>query len=143
MRREFKFRAKTTDGKWMYGIPYKTPLGFWSMRDKDGTGYCIDPDTIGQFTECYDVTGREIYEDDILAFGYEDWPSFELAEDNPPYLCRWKNTTFETTPITLVGTDQEEDETYPLAHTRDMDYPRRHFKIIGNKYDNPEIFKQK
>lgn len=58
-----KFRAKSGD-EWLYGIPHKTPLGNWMMRDKDGASRYVDPDTIGQCVTTFN--DKEVFEGDLI-----------------------------------------------------------------------------
>ena len=68
--RKIEYRAiDRSDGGWVYGIPYKTDLGNWMMRDDGGAIYPIDPETIGEWTGLKDKNGKEIYEGDILVYG--------------------------------------------------------------------------
>ena len=66
--REILYRAKTLGkGKWIFGIPRKTPLGNWLMRDNgDGAGLAIDPGTLGQSTGIEDIDGHVIFEGDTI-----------------------------------------------------------------------------
>lgn len=71
--REIEFRAQTVyEGKWVYGFPmhYATPhYDKWTIREPTGLEHDVEPETICEYTGCDDITGRRIYEGDVLAFG--------------------------------------------------------------------------
>ena len=68
MNREILFRAKRKDtNKWVYGYLVKK-FGKLNIIDKDdeNIAYEIIPETVGQFTDLADVSGRKIFEGDIV-----------------------------------------------------------------------------
>lgn len=118
--RKIEYRAiGRSDGGWVYGIPYKTDLGNWMMRDDDGVVHPIDPETIGEWTGLKDMNGKNIYEDDIIRHGsYEN-----------PFLCMW------TKKFTCFAFEENgENETiFILACDCDR------ILVIGDIHHNPEL----
>ena len=134
--RKIEYRAiDRSDGGWVYGIPYKTDLGNWMMRDDGGAIYPIDPETIGQITDFKDVADRNIYEGDMLAYGQKE-PS-ELFPFKGPYcstllntpvICRW---SAEYSAFRLVKEDGTDWGLWMSS-----EHIHEHYKIIGNIHDH-------
>ena len=119
-----RFRAKTTDGSWLYGIPHKTPLGNWMMRDEQGSGHYIDSDTICQYTGLKDKDGREIYEGDLL--------STDLSK---PF-CE---VVFRNGCFALCLNDGGNDFYDIFSPLEDNVTQTKYHEVIGNKFDNPNL----
>ena len=112
-----KVRAKDSRGKWIFGIaptPDKTQL---LMPDDSFTR--VDPNTVCEFSNCFDRNGTEIYAGDILKADDE----FLLV-----YNCCGR---FLTGIPKLV-------DVYQL-YIDDLDNARN-VKIVGNIFDNPDFF---
>lgn len=121
-----KFRAKSGD-EWLYGIPQKTPLGNWMMRDKQEAGRYVDPDTIGQYTGLKDKDGKEIYEGDIL--------STDLAK---PF-CE---VIFRNGCFVLRLNDGGKDFYDIFSPLDDKVTQTKYHSVIGNIFDNKNLLEQ-
>lgn len=131
--REIKFRGKARKGgEWFYGDLFQ--------KDTSGrTHICttkkgcldIDPTTVGQFTGLYDRHGEEIYEGDILTYGYDN------VINPTPLVVEYKHGAFGYVYI--------EGNFYSFAGISSFTFnpfdEDDRFEVIGNIYDNPELFK--
>lgn len=122
-----KFRAKTKNGEWIYNL---APLVPFSVSDPTD----FDRDTLTQFTGQHDCHGEEIYEGDFLKINLSEGYKMRLVCYNED----------------VMG--------FCLAHLEDWNDPflynlyqfsfswwerfKNDIEVIGNRYDNPEIFNQ-
>ena len=139
--REILFKAKRIDnGEWIegclfdYGMlgekrmfigklviaPYEDHIrGKWTIIE-------VDPETICQFTGLCDKNGKKIWENDILmAHLDESYPEDVTYETIEWGMSGW--VAYET-----GSTDREYIDKFDL----------KHFKVVGNIFDNPELLQE-
>lgn len=129
MKEILYYGKNINDGEWVEGdlvtngIDYETAI---RINDKSSSEYGqiirVDPDTVSQFTGLRDKNGERIYEGDILQdnnghFGVVIW-----KEKAACFLVKW-------IVVSEFG-NEEEDDCFD-------------FKIVGNKWDNPELLEHK
>ena len=76
--REIKFKGKSMDGKWYYGLPYfskdrmKSQIRY-DISERGCTFVDVIPETISEFISKKDKNVIEIYENDIVKVKYKEW----------------------------------------------------------------------
>lgn len=139
--REILFRGKRTDnGEWAYGAYY----GLCRITNKDGGFgyehlmrqsnneplYMVAPETVGEYTGLKDKNGKRIFEGDIVANAYG----------------RKGLVEFFTEDIGSCGccVPQFDGSGFKAKYKNDdSGVDMRHCTIIGNIYDNPEMWEVK
>ena len=136
--REIKFRGKRVDnGEWIVGFPEfhlvdgdltKTKQDAfitYDYMDKIGKVYRdrfnVIPETVGQFTDKTDSSGREVYEGDILeCTGWE----------NEYHVVEFMDHAFVAHKIGRPS--------WTVSNYTKLDGVWE-FNIVGNKWDNPSL----
>lgn len=130
--REILFRGKRVDnGEWVYGYYWTNELGnhFIRVTEEDYNyvleDYEILSETVGQYTGLTDKKGKKIFEGDILDYCLS-WRKVKLygrvgfSQKHVGYFLYDKN--FEMMPC--------------IEDCATM-------KVVGNKFDTPELWEEK
>ncbi len=126
--REIKFRARRTkDGVWIYGSSNPkdranvntVPLSMFWAAVEAGT---LDPETVGQYIGPNDKNGTEIYEGDFIKKFNSEVPKGSIEWHDGSFVARW------------IG-----GKNFQVLYQR----LTRHYEIIGNIYENPELLEEK
>lgn len=147
--REILFRGKTTDGRWvdgsllrgvnryvnnnevMYIYPIDTRIHDYGVIS-GYFGVQVNPETVGQFTGCWDEDGIAIFEGDIVEFeGHGYIPFTErgvVVFQGGSFIILYDNKY-----IHRIGQISEWSE---MGSSGTVVYT---YKIIGNIHDNPEL----
>ncbi len=115
--REIKFKAIIAGTEsWIYGLPHSVyGTGIDSIQnDTNGNIEYINVDTLCQYTGLKDMSGKDIYEDDILDSETAPEPLQITIDDYHGYQFKFGE-----------GTLCKADAIYGV--------------VIGNIYDNPEL----
>jgi len=172
--REIKFRAKATEdyktniedirkGDWVYGYYYfcrermsgiiVTTLG----KESGGVGSGIvqveikvDYKTVGQYVDCNNKNGKEIYEGDILEF--DGYPCVDIADGcdlnsgeftpsgkgvNYRYVVEWFDEDACWYAAIEVVSDRVAGHSCGMMLGEFVELKNVH--IVGNIYENPEL----
>ena len=131
------FRAKTEDGKWVYGA-YVSKNWYPTVEDGDDeiSGVVVEesniisydeeclwhkviPETVGQYTGLIDKNGKKIFEGDVVKLALMDCAEIGVIKFND-IMCRFMF--------------YDKCGGYGIDNTCD-------FEVIGNIHDNPELLK--
>jgi len=119
--REIKFRALSMHSRqWVYGVPILTekPKTTFVMVNEYDKNVCFTK-TLGEYTGLKDRNSKEIFERDIVRFQFLG-----------------KSVNIEIVFSNGMFGSQEPEVFIPLD-----DFEARHYEIIGNIYENPELLK--
>lgn len=138
MERQIKFRGKNTHtGEWLYGDYHREGETHYItkpqqyLREYAPIEFIVDGKTVGQFTELFDRTGKNIFEGDILQC--------------PSVLDILLEVRYNTLQGAFCLVEHTHSEgaflgTCPLGemlrHYPDM-------SVIGNRFDNPDLLNGK
>ena len=120
MNREIIFRGKDPAG-WVYGdLIHKNGKVF--IKPHFDMAYCVDAETIGQYTGLTDKNGKKIFEGDILSAHLDSL----FPENETRLTVVWHEIGWYGQNHGCQVFDDFEDEFH------------KEFEVIGNIYDNPE-----
>jgi uncharacterized phage protein (TIGR01671 family) len=130
MMREILFRGKTLENdKWVrgdyarYNRRYGDAFVIECYHNDEMFWDEIEPETLGQFTGCYDKNAEKIFEGDIVRL------SLPLAKDLI-YTTIGKIVYHES--CAFICEVPSKGGEFPLS-------PNFEYEVIGNIYDNPEL----
>ena len=128
--REVKFRARTVNGKWLYGnLQVSSVNGIpYYMWDEDKFQCPVDENTIGQYTGLKDKNGKEIYEGDIIGCHNPDIKHLIFYNEKQGRFMAALNGDIENDFVGVCGLD---DSRWNASK-----------EVIGNIHDNPELIKE-
>ena len=132
--REILFRGKRKDnGEWIYGSLVKYYYKSFIVPDNVDYTYMlhtmfqeareVDPKTVGQYTGLNDVSGRKIFEGDILSVLYASIENGSFFEHMDVYY--------------------ELDYAQYYVGYRELYEVSNNSEVIGNIHDNPELLEVK
>jgi hypothetical protein len=129
---EIEFRGKRlSDGQWVYGYYYQdceTGRHIIHLKKVDGifTGYDVDQKTVGQYLWCTDQKGKRVYAGDIVEFDKYEWyrSPVRTKAQIAKLPRRFEEITFSSEGI-----------------SRSMSDLKTYCKVVGTKFDNPELLK--
>lgn len=131
--REYKFRGKTINDKWVYGLlsiskglPGQPEKGFY-ISNKSGMpwAYQVRPETVGEYSGKKDKNKKEIYEDDIVRGCYGIPPLGIKA------VVEYDGAAF------IIRTPGH----HPELCTLKIAIECLDIEVIGKMYENPELLK--
>ena len=133
------YRTSYKNGDWVEGLltwPMNY-MGFAEMTNTNGvSGIEVDPETVGQYTGKTDVSGKKIFEGDIVTYndcynypvkGIVRYCAPEFLVDVPGRFAHHHR---------LIESEYIQDA--QVCFTAKYEY-----KIIGNIHDNPELLEVK
>lgn len=140
MVREIKFRGKDIlSGDWRYGYAQfnydKTRAQIISPVRIDisafpGQFFHVDKDTVSQFTGLLDKIGKEIYEGDIVKTPLLDPIFCDIIKD------KFCNAEIRFNKGSFVVSYYRGDHNIYLSDLNDK------IRVLGNKFDNPELLEE-
>lgn len=145
---EFWEREVLKNGDWIYGdLIWNNGTPFIVHGVIEDTDEYISlewwvpvaPETIGQYTGLTDKNCKKIFEGDVFKSDYYNDRKFEVVFSDGAFCGKIKGTGMfplgYTNDYYRTG-DDDDDFCYPTDYVS-------HVEVIGNIYDNPELFENK
>ena len=120
-------KAKTCNGKWVSGFLH-CKNDKWYISNKAGSPFAFEvrPDTICQCTGLKDKNGKLIWENDVVGF----WDTYSTENGQAEMDCIGK-VVWDDETISFQVTNRLSAESYEVIDE---------CSVIGNIFDNPELF---
>lgn len=162
--RIIKFRGKNIHtGEWLYGdyhregkTHYITKPGDY-LREYAPIEFIVDGKTVGQFTGITDEHGNEVFEGDVLEADYKydllgynggvdpdnDCICYGVVEFDNDAL-QWALNVYKAEYPISKQIEEDGCSLFPLQiFGHEYGYDNCNLKIIGNRFDNPELISDK
>lgn len=144
MNDRYLYRAKRNDNcEWVFGgLSYceKTNAYFITNMGKDHISYIgfhqeVDSDTICQCTGLNDKNGKLIWENDVVK--KEFYTDYDNCANSEEYVGVVKYTDCAWVIETI-----RDKCTRPIFEAMSYSEDVKHFEVIGNIFDNPELLEE-
>ena len=121
--RDIVFKGKLKSGdRWVTGVPVKYLNGQYYMHTVKSK-WVVEPETICQYTNINDVNNQPIFEGDIIKV-------LDCFDNEVIYLIDYKDAAFCA---------NQKDANFSV-YLSEFNTGRYSIEIIGNRFDNPELF---
>lgn len=139
--REILFRGKRVDNdEWVYGfLICMNYIDVWEQKvcydGQEEIKYCttksyqVKPETVSQFTGLTDKNGEKIFEGDIISY---IWVTLAGETDEKKHLIAYNDNKAKFVADCITNN-------YSLPT---FEYVGQRGKIIGNRWDNPELLQE-
>ena len=133
--REILFRGKSIGDLWKVGY-YTKRRGHNAKANDiheihlyDGSKYVVDPNTLGQYTGHLDISGKQIFEGDVVEIR-----SYEGDAAGSPIMVKIRG---KKVPYSFV-VEIRNDGTFGKWFDESISDVAK-YKVLGNIYDDPEL----
>lgn len=144
--REILFRGKRvhSKGEWVYGSLFQTEhcISIWSEEIKDDVE--VYPETVGQHTGLKDINENKVFEGDIVMFDTQMWspPNNEKLVGVVKYGLAHIDASdpYEWAEYYGFYVSCKSNSTGEGSYFEEPITPNVEFEVIGNIFDNPELW---
>ena len=133
MDRVILFRGKTKSGGLYYGDLRHDEDGHCYILGRKDFSVEVIPETVSQYTNLDDKTGKRIFEGDIIRAG-EHEKSWSGKSFGHLLLVEWNGIGWTHKVLDQYGDAQPTDYFSPNVWSK-------YGEVVGNKWNNPELIK--
>lgn len=137
MNDRYLFKAIDTNSVWRTGLLIALKGNRCAIEESDGSKWACDAKTLCQCTGLKDKNGKLIWENDIVK--KEFYTDYDNCANSEEYIgiakimdCAW-----------VIETIRGHKCTRPIFEAMSYSEDVKHFEVIGNIFDNPELLESK